>query len=61
MKYLAQKLATGIPHVRVDFYEVNKKVYFGELTFFHWGGMMPFQPEKWDTIFGDKLMLPDER
>lgn len=38
MKTLAEKLSYGIPHVRVDFYEVNNHVYFGEMTFFHWGG-----------------------
>lgn len=58
MKELAGKLSEGIPHVRVDFYEVNGAVLFGELTFFHWGGMMPFEPEKWDRIFGDWIKLP---
>ena len=33
MKELAEKLANGIPQVRVDFYEIDGKVYFGELTF----------------------------
>lgn len=58
MKELACKLSEGIPHVRVDFYEVNGKVYFGELTFFHWSGFMPFEPEKWDYEFGSWLSLP---
>lgn len=38
MKELASKLSQNIPHVRVDFYEIDGRVYFGELTFFHWGG-----------------------
>lgn len=58
MKILASKLSKGIPQVRVDFYEVNGKVYFGELTFFHHGGIVPFKPEKWDFIFGSWIELP---
>lgn len=60
MKKLASKLSVGIPHVRVDFYEINGKVYFGELTFTHHGGITPFHPEKWDKIFGDWLELPQK-
>ena len=58
MKELAGRLSKGIPHVRIDFYEVNGQVYFGECTFFHWSGLQPFVPEKWDKIFGDWLKLP---
>ena len=58
MKSLAAKLSEGIPHVRVDFYEVNGQVYFGEMTYSHWGGMTPFEPEEWDIIFGDWIKLP---
>ena len=58
MKRLAAQLSEGIPHVRVDFYEVDGKVYFGEFTFSHWSGMTPFEPEEWDTIFGDWIKLP---
>ncbi len=58
MKRLAAKLSKGIPHVRVDFYEVDGKVYFGEMTFFHWSGMTPFVPEEWDYRFGSWIKLP---
>lgn len=58
MKELAEKLSVGIPHVRVDFYEVNGKAYFGEMTFFHFDGSTPFDPEKWDLTFGEWLQLP---
>ena len=54
----AEKLSANIPHLRVDFYEVNGKVYFGELTFFHWNGMVPFNPEEWDRKLGDWIRLP---
>lgn len=57
MKMLASKLSKGIPQVRVDFYEVNGKVYFGELTFFHHGGIVPFTPEEWDYTFGSWINL----
>lgn len=58
MKQLAAKLSQGIPHMRVDFYDVAGHVYFGEMTFFHWSGMTPFEPEEWDYKFGEYLQLP---
>lgn len=51
-------LSKGFPHVRVDFYEVNGHLYFGELTFYHFSGFMPFEPDRWDKVFGDWLKLP---
>ena len=59
MKELASKLSEGIPFVRVDFYEVNGKVYFGEMTFFHMGGMKPFDPKEWDYKLGSLITLPE--
>ncbi len=58
MKRLASILSVGFPEVRIDFYDINGKVYFGEMTFFHWGGMMPFEPEEWDLVFGNQIKLP---
>lgn len=58
MKGLAGKLSKGIPQIRVDFYEVNDRVYFGELTFSHWSGMKPFKPKEWDYTFGEWIRLP---
>lgn len=58
MKELASKLSRDIPHVRIDLYEVNGKVFFGEMTFFHHGGVVPFHPEKWDYEFGSWIKLP---
>lgn len=57
MKELAMTLSKGIKHVRVDFYEVNGKVYFGELTFFHFSGFQPFEPESWDEKLGELIDL----
>lgn len=58
MQELATKLSEGTPQLRVDFYEVDGKVYFGEMTFFHCSGLAPFHPEEWDRIFGDWVVLP---
>lgn len=58
MKHLAEKLSENIPQLRVDFYEVDQKVYFGELTFSHWSGFVPFEPEEWDYTFGKWISLP---
>lgn len=59
MKKMAEKLAQGIPTVRIDLYEVNGKVYFGEFTFFPSGGLAAFHPDKWDKILGDRVTLPE--
>lgn len=55
---IARKLSVGHPHVRVDLYEANGRVYFGELTFFHFGGFAPFVPAEADTQLGEWLTLP---
>lgn len=54
---LAKILSQGIKQVRVDFYEINGRVYFGEMTFSHWSGMVPFKPEEWDYKFGEWIKL----
>lgn len=59
MKQIAAKLSVGIPQVRVDLYEVNGKVYFGEMTLFHHTGLVPFEPSHWDITFGDWIKLPN--
>lgn len=57
----SRKLSNNLMHIRVDFYEINGKVYFGELTFYHWSGMVKFEPEKWDEILGNWLVLNDSK
>lgn len=61
MKELAEKLSKNIPFLRVDFYEIEGKIYFGELTFFPCSGYIPFEPEEWDQKLGDMLELPKEK
>ena len=55
---VARNLSTGFPHIRVDLYNINGRIYFGELTFFHWSGIVPFEPMEWDYKFGEFLKLP---
>lgn len=57
---VARKLSKGIPHVRVDLYDINGRVYFGEMTFFHWSGLVPFVPDTYDELLGEWLVLPDK-
>ncbi|MDM0497559.1 ATP-grasp fold amidoligase family protein [Clostridium perfringens] len=54
---ISRDLSKEFPHVRVDFYEVNGKLYFGELTFFTASGTAKFKPEKYDEIVGSWLKL----
>lgn len=58
MAEVAKKLSQGIPFVRVDLYEINAKVYFGELTFFPASGTGKFTPPGWDEKIGSWLKLP---
>lgn len=59
MKRIAEELSKGLPHVRMDLYVINGKVYFGEYTFYHFGGAMPFEPAEWDYKIGEWLKLPN--
>lgn len=58
MFQLAEKLSKDIPFLRVDFYQVNSQVYFGELTFFPATGMGKWTDDKWDLELGSWLKLP---
>jgi hypothetical protein len=58
MLNLAKSLSKNYSHVRVDFYIITNKIYFGELTFFHGSGFAKFEPEEWDNILGSWITLP---
>lgn len=58
MKTLAGKLSQGIPFVRVDFFQVDGNVYFGEFTFYDWGGLRPFKDYNQDLELGKLIKLP---
>lgn len=57
----ARKLAQGTKHLRVDFYEVNGKLYSGELTFFHCGGLHEFITKEWEYTMGAWICLNEEK
>ena len=53
----ARKLSAPFPHCRVDLYNINGTVVFGEITFFHGGGCNDIQPEKAAIMMGDWIEL----
>ena len=57
MLRLSRVLSNDIPFLRVDFYVINNRVYFGELTFYPASGMSRFEPNMWDLTFGCWLNL----
>ena len=57
---IAEILSEGIPHVRVDLYLSNDKIYFGELTFFDGSGFDKIEPIGWDYKLGSWIKLPDK-
>ncbi len=61
MKKYSAILSKGIPHLRVDWYEINGKLYFGELTFYTQTGMIPFEDESWDKKLGNLIKLDQEK
>ena len=54
---IARKLSEGIPFVKVDFYNINGKIYVGELTFFPFGGFGTVVPDEWDEKLGEMLKI----
>lgn len=57
MKQLAAQLSSGIPFVRIDFFEVNEEVYFGEYTFYDWGGMKAFKSFEHELELGKYIKI----
>jgi len=55
---LAKQLSKGLSFARIDFYEVDQILYFGEITFFPTSGMGDFEPKEWDYLFGSWIKLP---
>lgn len=53
----ARILSQPFAHCRVDLYNLDGKVYFGEITFYHGGGCNNIQPEQWDRKMGDWIDL----
>lgn len=55
MLKIASELSIEFPQVRIDLYNINGNIYFGEFTFIHMAGIFPFHPKKWDEIIGNWL------
>lgn len=53
----AEKLSEGFKFLRVDFYNLDGIIYFGELTFYPFSGFRDYIPDEWNVIFGDLLKL----
>lgn len=59
MKEIGSEIAKDFPYyVRVDFYDVDGVLYFGEITFHHGSGLDVFKPSHYDTDYGKLLALP---
>lgn len=58
MLKVAATLSSDFPFVRVDLYNINKKIIFGEMTFYPWSGYVQFDPDKYDFIWGEEFKLP---
>lgn len=58
MVEIAKKLSEDFGYVRVDLYNLNGKIYFGELTFCNWSGFGNFSNKKWDYEFGEYWYQP---
>lgn len=59
MKELAERLSEGLTEARIDFYQSNEKIYFGEITFFDGSGMDIIEPEEMNYKMGEWLRLPE--
>ena len=57
MKRMAETLAKPFPEARIDFYNVNNQVLFGEITFFDGSGYMRFEPDEFDFMLGEKFEI----
>ena len=54
----SKKISKNISFIRVDWYEINGKLYFGECTFYPGSGFEEFTPDEWDYKVGELLKLP---
>lgn len=57
----ARKLSEGMPSVRTDFYSINGKTYFGEITFYQEAGFGKFEHERYERKLGDLIQLPAKK
>lgn len=60
MVKIGNEIAKNFKLVRVDFYDIDGKMYFGEITLHHGGGFDTFMPKKYDLYYGKRLDLSEE-
>jgi len=58
MLSVARSLSDGIPYVRVDLYNIDGRIIFGEMTFTPGSGFKNIQPPEYDHLWGQELILP---
>lgn len=58
---IAKKLSSKFPHVRIDLYNQNGKIWFGETTFFSGSGYTMFDPDEFDFMMGEAFKLPPRK
>lgn len=58
---LAEKLSQDISFARIDFYQIDDRPYFGEITLYPGGGWERFDPKEWDVKLGNWITLPSEK
>lgn len=58
MIWAAEQLSENMPFARIDFYEIESKPLFGEITLYPGSGLEPFQPVEWDYTLGSWIDLP---
>lgn len=57
MLELSKQLSGNMMFLRVDWYEINGKLYFGELTFYPGSGFEEFTPDEWDYKLGSYINI----
>lgn len=60
MKKLAAIMSEGLPFSRIDFFYVDGKVFFGEVTFYDWAGLRAFASYDMDLKLGNQIVLPEK-
>jgi len=61
MKEISSRLSEEFPEARIDLYDVDNEVRFGEITFYDGSGYMTFSPDTFDAKFGEAFILPESR
>ena len=58
MLEFSERISKDYPFMRTDFYEVEGRLYFGEITLYPASGFSQFTPKEWDDLFGEWLKIP---